>query len=77
MSRTVRAKFNCESVTNFKSGKTAKLRAVYGTAGENADFTKYTPNGELSISTSEEAPANDFFEPGSDYYLTFEKAEAE
>ncbi len=74
MNRTVRAKFNCESVTSFKGFKSAKLRAVYGTEGENADFTKYTPNGELSINFTEEAPANDFFEPGNYYYLTFEKA---
>lgn len=74
MSRTVKAKFKCESVLNFEGGKTAQLRAVYGTEGENADFTKYTPSGNLSINITNEAPANDFFEPGKEYYLTFENA---
>lgn len=69
----VKAKFKCQSVTNFgPGGKTAELNAVYGTDGENGDFTKSTPNGQLKISISNETPAADFFEPGKDYYLIFE-----
>ena len=72
---TLRAKFKCNSVTNFEFGKQAKLSAVCGTEGENKDFTKATPNGQLEISISKDVPASDFFEPGNDYYLTFEKSE--
>ena len=74
---SVRAKFQCESVTAYQGGKTAKLRAVYSDNGENANFTKYTPNGELSITITDEAPAASFFEPGKSYYLTFDEAPAE
>lgn len=73
---TVKAKFKCNSVENFEYGKRAKLSAVYGTEGENKDFTTATPSGQLEISISKDVPAAEFFEPGKDYYLTFEKAEA-
>ena len=75
MSQKVRAKFICESVENFKFSKTAKLRAVHGTESENADFTKYTPNGTIQISITEDAPASNVFEPGKNYYVDFTEAE--
>lgn len=74
MARSVRAKFKCSSVENFEGSKTAKLNAVYGTSEENNDFTKFTPNGNLSISITNEAPADGFFEPGKSYYLDFNEA---
>jgi len=69
----VKAKFSCSQVTNFAHSKEATLNAVYGKEGENADFTKATPNGSLKISISESTPAIDFFQPGKEYYLTFEE----
>lgn len=71
----VRAKFVCESVTNYEGSKTAKLRAVYGTAEENADFTKYTPNGTIEVNITNDAPASRAFEPGKNYYVDFTPAE--
>lgn len=71
MSQKVRAKFVCESVTNFEGSKTAKLRAVYGTEEENSDFTKYTPNGSIEISITDDAPAANVFGPGKNYYVDF------
>lgn len=71
----VRAKFKCNSVTDFGYGKQATFNAICGSEGENADFTNATPAGELKISISKDVPASDFFEPQKDYYLTFEKAE--
>jgi len=71
----VKAKFRCNSVTDNGYNKKASLNAVYGTEGENADFTKATPAGNLEISIDKDVPASDFFEPQKDYYLTFEKAE--
>lgn len=73
---SVRAKFKCEAITEFENSKQAKLRAVYGTEGENADFTKYTPSGELSIMIDKEAQAAKEFVVGQHYYLTFEPAPA-
>lgn len=71
----VRCKFVCESVTNFEGSKTAKLRAVYGTAEENADFTKYTPNGNIEVSITNDAPADGVFVPGKNYYVDFTEVE--
>lgn len=70
----VRAKFRCLSIEEDATNKTAKFMAIYGTEGENADFTKYTPSGELRIMIAKEAPASSFFVPGGDYYLDFTKA---
>jgi hypothetical protein len=69
----VKAKFSCNSILNFQHGKTAKLNAIYGKEGENADFTKATPNGSIEISISEETPAVDYFQPGKNYYVYFEE----
>lgn len=74
MSNTVRAKFRCNSITDYGTRKEVKASAVYGNEGENADFTKYTPSGELSMHISEETKAAEFFKPGEEFYLTFEKA---
>jgi len=71
---SVKAKFICDSVTNFKNTKQAALRAVYGKEGENADFAKATPSGDLRINIDSEVPASNFFLPGREYYLTFEEA---
>ncbi len=71
----VKAKFQCNSVTEFENNKTAKFNAVCGKEGDNADFTKYTPSGALEINIVKDAAAASFFEPGKNYYLTFEAAE--
>lgn len=72
----VRAKFVCESITNYEGSKTAKLRAVYGTAEENADFTKYTPNGSIEINITNDAPADGVFVPGKSYFVDFTEVES-
>lgn len=77
MSRRIRAKFQCHKVEHVTGGyRTATLGAVYSQTGENADFAKATPSGQLVISISPETPAVDFFEPGKDYYLEFEAVAA-
>lgn len=70
----VKAKFVCNSVENYQYGKRAKLSAVYGKEGENYDFAKATPSGQLEIQIDNDVPASTFFEPGQSYYLTFTKA---
>jgi hypothetical protein len=71
----VRAKFTCNSVENHAyGGKTAKLTAVYSEEGENKDFAKATPSGQLEINIDQETSAIHFFEPGKDYYLDFSVA---
>jgi hypothetical protein len=74
----VRAKFTCSSVidTPYSTGsKTVHLHAVYGTEGENATFSKYTPSGNLSMQIDKDTPAVEFFVQGKSYYLNFETAE--
>lgn len=68
---TVRAKFRCNSVTDFGYNKQATLTAVYGKDGENADYAKATPSGELRISIDKEVKASEFFVPNKEYWLDF------
>lgn len=74
----VRAKFVCNAVIpNSWNGNstTAHLTAIYGTNGENADYSKATPCGNIAIVIDEETPAATFFEQGKCYYIDFIKAE--
>lgn len=69
--RTVRAKFQCNSIEETVYGKTAKLTAIYGTEGENKDFTSSTPSGSIEIMISGDVPAANFFAPGKEVYVDF------
>ena len=72
---TVRAKFRCINIVDYGNQKQANLSAVYDNGtGENADFTKATPYGELKINIDSSLPAGSFFTPNKEYYLTFEEA---
>lgn len=70
----MKAKFKCISVTDFGSQKRAELMAVSGSKGDNADYAKYTPSGQLTITVDNETSASSFFQPTKEYYLTFEEA---
>lgn len=68
----VRAKFQCHSIIETGHQQVAAhFSAVYSRDGENADFVKLTPAGNLSIVIDKDAPAATFFEQGKDYYLDF------
>lgn len=69
----VKAKFYCQSVTDYGGQKQADLYAVYSDSGENADFAKATPSGSLKINIDAGVPSSDFFQPEKSYYLTFEE----
>ena len=69
-----RSKFKCNSVTDNGYNKSASFSAVYGKEGENADYSKATPSGSLTISIDKETKASEFFTPQKDYYLVFEEA---
>jgi len=45
----MRAKFRCDSITEYGSHKEAKLFAVGGNSPENNQFAEATPAGELTI----------------------------
>ena len=63
------------TITDFGGQKQAKMSAVYSQTGENADFAKATPCGNLDINIDAELPASNYFIPGKEYYLTFEAAQ--
>lgn len=71
------AKFSCWSIQDFpeQEYKTITLVPVTSGCDENKSFSKYTPSGQLTMNISYETQAVDFFEPGKEYYLTFNKAE--
>lgn len=70
----IKAKFQCNSVTDNGYGRNASLTAVYGKEGENADYAKATPSGTLQINIDKDTKASDFFVPQKAYYLTIEEA---
>jgi len=69
-----RAKFKCNSVTNYGESEMIELQGVTGNEGENKDFNKYTPYGELKMSI-DNPDARGFFIPNKEYYLDFTPAE--
>ena len=72
----VKAEFTCSSVipNSYNDSTTAHFHAVYGNDGENADYSKSTPAGNLDLVIDSNVPASNFFEQGKNYYLTFEEA---
>jgi hypothetical protein len=71
---TVKAKFTCGSIVDLGHYISASFYAVYSNTGENVDYSKATPNGNLNITIDKETKAAEFFERGKTYYLTFEEA---
>ena len=78
MSRAVVAKMLCHEVQTSRHSPhytqhKVRLGAIYGKEGENKDFSDATPSGECWMQISDGRPALTFFEPGTDYYVTFTK----
>jgi len=69
----IKAKFTCNSIVDVGYALTSSFNAVYGTEGENADYSKATPCGNLQITIDKETKASEYFKRGKDYYLTFEE----
>lgn len=72
----VRAKFKCDSVTDYGHQKSVSLSAVTTGSEENKSFAKYTPNGSMQISIDKETTAGNLFQAGKEYYIDFSEAEA-
>lgn len=73
----VRAKFRCQSITDYGQGmdKRVEFQAVYGREGENADYSKYTPSGRIEMNLSPDTKAAEAFAPGREFYVDFTPAE--
>lgn len=70
---SVKAKFQCNSIVDLGYAVSVNMSAVYGTEGENADYAKVTPCGNLNLNIDKETKASQEFERGKYYYLLFEK----
>ena len=74
---SVRAKMKCEVVEPTGAsdgGGTVRLSPVINGSAENEQFYKYTPGGNLILSTINQA-AFDQFEVGKEYYVDVSPAE--
>jgi hypothetical protein len=74
--KTIRAKFNVVSVTEYSyGGKKVELTAQYASGKpEDNQFAKATPSGNIVISI-DNPDTKDFLIPGVSYYVDFTKAE--
>lgn len=73
---STRAKFRCNSVNDFGGGsKEVSLSVVYDPKGngENANFTKATPSGDMKMRIDNPVAAVQF-EPGKSYYVDISEA---
>jgi hypothetical protein len=68
----VRAKFKCSGKTD--DGQ-VELQPVTSGSAENEQFYKWTPGGQIRLSTVNEAALAEF-EVGKEYYVDFTLAEA-
>lgn len=72
----VRAKVTAHSVVRYDNGDCVlKATPVMGNEGDNADYSKYTPNGSIELHISAGTKAVEFFEAGKSYYVDFTPAE--
>jgi len=70
----VRAKFTCHKVESNEGYDNVRVEMSVVTSegqGENADYSKYTPAGDLFIQVDNGTLGRDFFIEGKDYYLDF------
>ena len=77
MSKTVRAKFKVDEVTDYGYGaKRVKLSAVYSHDRNNEDnqFSQATPSGSIEMMVTN-PDSLEFLQPGKPYYVDFSEAE--
>jgi hypothetical protein len=70
---TVRAKFKVGSVTQDTNGHSIHLLPVTSGSVENESFFKWTPGGEIKLSTLNAEAAKEFV-PGKQFYVDFTEA---
>ena len=78
---SVKAKFYVTSIQEHSTGpggsasqKSVRLAPVYGKDGsENAEWSKYTPSGQIEMTITNEAALAQFG-IGKEFYVTFDAA---
>lgn len=70
-----RAKFNCQTITQYTGGSREVTLSAVTSAGsaENESFWNATPSGQVKLTISN-PKAQEFFEVGKSYYLDFTEA---
>lgn len=75
---SVRAKMKCVSIApcewDSEAGSTIRLEPVIDGSDENKSFYRYTPGGQVVLSTVNKAAADQFVQ-GKEYYVDFTAAE--
>lgn len=67
----IRAKFKVVSITETEGGlRSVKLQPVTSGSPENELFYKWTPSGEINLSTINTNVAKEFI-PGLEFYVDF------
>lgn len=70
-----RAKFKVWQAVKSDGRTNIQSSAIYGHEGENAEYSKYTPSGNLSIIIDDSTPAANHLQAGDEFYLDFTKIE--
>jgi len=71
MPKTSRAKFTCDSVTDYGNNELdVSLSPDYTASAEDNQFSRYTPSGQLKMRVSN-PELSGFFVPGKSYYMDF------
>lgn len=75
----VRAKFQCLTKNHMHTGSTdavqieVRLNAVYANGEANKEWSKWTPNGQITMTITNPAAA-ELFELGKEYFVDFTPA---
>lgn len=75
----LRCKFRLIEVNKTEYGRALKLSASCEKDGDNQDWSKYTPTGELSFTVTNEAAFEkiDALKPGDHFYIDINAIEPE
>lgn len=67
----LRAKFKADSISKSVDGRWLVMSPVIGTAGDNQDWSKYTPSGDLRMFITNEAAFDtvDAIKPGDIFWI--------
>jgi hypothetical protein len=71
--RKIVAKMRCKSVLRSEGAEQVLLGVVTADTEENKTWSKYTPQGEVTMTITNQ-DALGAFTPGAEYLLTFEPA---
>lgn len=71
----MRAKMQCQSVTDFGTTEQVTLTAVYSSdpSNPNSTWSKFTPAATVAITISN-PEARGHFKPGAEYFVDFSEA---